>query len=109
MEKIVNETKVDEFKTYEGTHVDDFIDGNYGKESYARFVLFHFRLPAVLKIDFNKFMKDYKLFCTYEGKTYAVIGASRMGDVWLTSDLSGNFPYEKRVSIDECSNWSKDV
>lgn len=87
-------------------HVDNFIDYNYSEECYARWVLNHFRLPAVLKMDFEPFMKEHKLFCTYKDKRFRVIGASRLGDIWLTSDFKRNTGYEKRVDVDECSNWS---
>ena len=33
-------------------------------------------------------------------------GASRLGDVWLTSDFNQEMGYEKRVDVEECSNWS---
>ena len=86
-------------------HIDDFIDYHFGKDNYARWVLHYFRLPAALKIDFEKFMKDYKLFCTWEGKRYRCTGASRIGDVWLTPDFNQNSGYKHRVEVEECSEW----
>lgn len=104
---------MDKKKEYE--HVDDFID--YGcmrsnapkNEKYARWVLNYFRMSAILKNDFREFMKDSLLFCKYEDKVYRVIGASRLGDVWLTSDYSKENGYEHRVSINDCSDWAKSV
>ena len=92
-------------------HVDDFID--YGRmsadepesETYARWVLNYFRMPAILKNDFKRFMKDSLLFCTYKGTDYRVTGASRMGDVWLTSDFNQETGYEQRVNVSDCDNW----
>lgn len=90
------------------THVDDFIDKNIGNETYARFMLNYFRLSAILNSDFSEFMKDKKLFATYEGQRYRVTGASRMGDVWLRKDLERNTGYDAklRVMVDDLSDWS---
>ena len=90
-------------------HVDEFIEDSFSNRTksvkYARWVLMHFRLPATLRSDFSEFMEDKKLFCTFNGSRFKVIGASRLGDVWLTSNLDGGFPYKYRVSVDECSQW----
>lgn len=85
-------------------HVDDFID-THGGDPYARWMFLHFRLPAVLQIDFRPFIKDHKLFCTYQGKRYRVTGASRLGDVWLAADFKQDTGYDHRVDLEECSNW----
>lgn len=92
-------------------HVDDFIDDSLGtlndkNAQYARWMFNHFRLPASLRYDFDKFMKDYKLFCTYKNKKYRVTGASRLGDVWLNKDFTADHGYNLRVSVDQCSEWS---
>ena len=91
----------------EETHVDTFIwkSRPNPSEDYAKWILMHFRLPAMQQSLFGKFIKDHKLYCDYEGKAYAVIGASRLGDVWLTSNLKGEFPYELRVCIVDCKNF----
>ena len=86
-------------------HVDEFID-SYSGDPYARWVLNHFRLPAILKMSFGQFMEGHKLFCTYEGKKFRCIGASRLGDVWLTSKFENDHGYEHRVNVAECSEWS---
>lgn len=89
-------------------HIDDFIE-DYRQDHYARWVLFHTRLPANLAVDFRKFMVEYKLYCTYAGKRYRVTGGSRMGDVWLNSDLDKDYGHELRVNdILQCTKWSKD-
>lgn len=93
-------------------HIDHFID--YGtsrtkeipkNEAYARWMFNHFRLPATQQMAFDQFMSGYKLFCTYEGKKYRVTGASRLGDVWLTSNFNRDSGYELRVELEECSGW----
>ncbi len=87
-------------------HVDEFIDSGFRKNTYARWVLNHFRLPAVLKMDFSEFMKDHKLFCLYNGDKYRCTGASRLGDVWLAKDMERISGYDLRVDVEECSEWS---
>ncbi len=86
-------------------HVDEFIDEEFGKHKYARWVLNYFRLPAVLKNDFREFMKPHQLFCEYEGKRYRCTGASRLGDVWLAEDWSREYGYDLRVDVAKCENW----
>lgn len=95
-------------------HVDDFIHSmdhddkpEVGDGKYARWVLMHFRMPAYMKIEFSEFMNKHKLFCTFEGKRYRCTGASRMGDVWLTSDFLQDTGYEKRVAVNLCTKWDR--
>ena len=87
-------------------HVDEFIDDKYQEDNYARWFFHLHRLPAVLYDDFEPWIKQYKLFCEYEGKKYRVTGASRLGDVWLTSDMSRESGYDLRVDLEKCSNWT---
>ncbi len=87
-------------------HVDDFISVGYLKDQYARWMLMHFRLPAALAIDFLPLLEGKKLFATFKGERYRVTGASRLGDVWLTSDFNKDTGYEHRVSVEELSDWS---
>jgi hypothetical protein len=84
-------------------HVDDFID-DYGTDSNANWFLMLRRLPAVLMVKFDKQIERYKLRCTFESERWFIIGASRLGDVWLSKD--GDFPYEKRVDIKYCSKFT---
>ena len=86
------------------THVDDFVD-RHDTDVYASWMLFFFRLPAVLQIKFRHFFDGKKLFCTWKDKRWRVTGASRFGDVWLTSDFTRDAGYDHRVEIDECSKW----
>jgi len=88
----------------EVSHVDDFID-DFRQDAYARWMLMHFRLPACQQSAFMPFIKDRKLFCTYNGKRYRCTGASRMGDVWLTTDFSREVGYDLRVVVSECKDW----
>ena len=90
-------------------HVDDWVDtphvGDRGK-SYAKFVLLLHRLPAWMKNEFSPWTQQFKLFCTYRGERYRCIGASRLGDVWLTRDFEKEFGYDLRVNVMECLDWS---
>ena len=89
-------------------HVDDFVSFPPKDEAgrYAAFCLMLFRLPAIMRISFHKWIDKYKLFCTWKDKRYRVTGASRMGDIWLTSDFNQETGYEHRVDLRECSEWS---
>lgn len=86
-------------------HVDDFID-DPETDVYASWFLTLHRLPAILKFKFADQIKQYKLFCDYEGERWRVTGASRLGDVWLTKNFDQSGGYQERVSIDRCSNWN---
>lgn len=65
------------------------------------------RLPAWMQNTFHPQIEKYRLYCTYRGETYRVTGASRLGDIWLRSDLSLDTGYDPggRVSLAECSDW----
>jgi hypothetical protein len=91
--------------------VDDWLDAPTvadENERYAKWVIFHFRLPAVEQQLFSPIMKDHKLFCTYTGVVHRVTGASRLGDVWLALDYQRETGYDLRVHISQCINWSKE-
>jgi len=95
------------------THIDDFV--HYGTsisnrtemEDYARWLFLHWRLPAITKNALNKFMDTHELYCLYDGECHRVTGASRLGDVWLTKDFEQDTGYQKRVMVDDCSEWSR--
>lgn len=91
-------------------HVDDFIeslefDSSKDRESeienYAKFFFMLHRLPAYMKNQWSDIISKYKLYCLYEGKGYRVTGASRMGDIWLTSDMKQEHGYELRVFVNQ--------
>lgn len=89
-------------------HVDDFVSFPPNDEAgrYAAFCFLLFRLPAVMKMAFQKWIDQYKLFCTYDGKRYRVTGASRLGDVWLTEDFERDIGYDLRVNLEDCTEWA---
>jgi hypothetical protein len=89
-------------------HIDEFID-KLDSDDYAAWVFSHFRLPAIRKMRFARFMMAHPLFCTFEGKRWRVTGASRLGDVWLADDPARDTGYDKRVDVALCSNWSAGI
>lgn len=85
-------------------HVDDWLDEQNGT-AHARFMLEYFRLPAMTQYEQADKMKGHRLFCDYEGKRMRVTGASRFGDIWLTSNFNQKTGYQKRIDILDCSKW----
>jgi len=92
-----------------GTHIYDWIvfPDKTPDETYAREWFYKFTVPAVQK-DYE-WLTTNKLFCTYDNKRYRVVGASRMGDVWLSTHFYREHGYERRIEVDGCSAWSKDA
>ncbi len=94
----------DRRKRFDYEHIDDFLgddtlvamDGDAGLK-YAHFVLSHFRKSATEKLMHDPWMSQFKLFADYDGVTYRITGASRLGDVWLATDFTRVHGYEKRV------------
>lgn len=91
----------------EPRHVDDFID-SLCSDSYASFVLNWFRAPAIHHAKYGKWMGQFKLFGTYKGTRYRVTGASRLGDVWLSTNFNRDVGYELRVNVDDVSGWGSE-
>ena len=89
-------------------HIDEWIDNPMCKdegEKYAKFVLSCVRHTALAKGSYEPWMQQFKLFCTYKGKRYRVIGPSQLGDLWLTSDFEADSGDEHRVCVTDCSEW----
>lgn len=88
-------------------HVDDWLDEPAADEAerLAKVFLEHCRRPAIDK-DYQ-WISDNPLFCTYRGKRYRCLGASRLGDVWLTEHFERVNGYDLRIDVAECSDWSK--
>lgn len=95
--------------------IDEFLDSHYQvsrlKLNYVHFVFSHFRKPAVEKIAHERFMRQFKLFVDYEGKTWRVTGGSRLGDIWLTSNFEQDHGYERRVMLvlNRFDNWRSEA
>lgn len=54
----------------------------------------------------DDYIKSVVVTCKYKNKYYRCVGASRLGDVWLHSNMSRTLGYEKRVDIDDCYFWT---
>lgn len=98
-------------------HIDEWLDSS-GKEFYsevdinndivyAKFVLEYMRMPSYKILGFSRFMKDHKLFCTYEGKRYRVTMASRLGWIGLRLNHKAEHGYDVCAYPNNCYNWSK--
>jgi hypothetical protein len=73
---------------------------------YAKFVLEYMRMPAWKISAFEQFMSKHKLFCTYEGKRYRVVMASRLGTIGLNPDLSADCGAIVHAYPKKCEDWS---
>lgn len=93
-------------------HIDDFLDDpmiqfKHPELRYVNFVLSHTRKSASEKGMHAPWMRQFQLFADYEGKTYQVTGASRLGDVFLSEDFKIDAQWSSRVPPDfrKFSNW----
>lgn len=91
------------------THIDEWLDSpkfNLTEgEKAARLFLEVYRMPAWKKSLLLPLLAEREIFCQYEGSFYRCTGASRLGDVWLTSKFQQEHGYEKRVDVAACSKW----
>lgn len=86
-------------------HVDDYIDSP-DADPVAREFLDHARRPAILKD--IQWMHANRPLVTWRGGTWMVVGASRLGDVWLRQVGGPEQPYyEHRVDVAELSDWRR--
>lgn len=51
-------------------------------------------------------MRGSPVFVFVAVKRFRVTGCSRVGDVWLHSNVDEDTTYEHRVDVDACSEWS---
>lgn len=88
--------------TVHARHVDEFID-DPNTDRYAALWFQLFRRPAIDKM---RKPNDAKLFASYRGKRWRVMGCSRLGDVWLNRpDYEDDHGYVLRVDVDACTEW----
>lgn len=93
-------------------HVDDFIDrsphfldlddADAAAMRYLHFKLVHFRMPSSYQMAYRSILgDDFPLYVDYNGQTWKVTGASRMGDVMLARDLKAKEGegYDERVTL----------
>ena len=86
-------------------HVYEWLDepAKDEAEKLAKEWLNNFTKPAVDKD--HAWLSARILSCEYRGSRYRCIGASRMGDIWLTADFSRENGYDLRIDVAECSAW----
>ena len=98
-------------------HIDDWLDEpkTDEQEKLAQEWLDKFRMPAWDKLQERRdgssvetWLRGYRLTCDYQGKSYRCTGASRMGDVWLTSNMEQIDGYDLRVDVEDISNWKRE-
>lgn len=85
-------------------HIDDWIDDPESDPYAALFFDIH-RRNSTWKLKFKKGIDKLKLFCDFDGERWKVTGCSRLGDVWITKDFNRTDGYDKRVDVEDCSNW----
>lgn len=85
-------------------HCDDYID-DHTADPCLRAFLEHARSPAH---GYLLGTPQPRLFADYCGQRVRVVMASRLGDVGVTSDLTGGSRYEERVSVDMLFNFGTD-
>lgn len=92
----------------DGTHIYDWLEeeGTTAAEKKVKEFLDFRTRPAVYQMENRDKIKGLSVFCEYESIKYKITGASRMGDVWLAKNFERESGYDKRVMIDECSNFS---
>jgi hypothetical protein len=95
----------------EPMHVYEWLDlpaSNEG-EKLAKEWLNKFSMPAYDKYTSgaNSWLRSHALTVEWRGQRYYCRGCSRMGDVWITKDHTGNSFYDHRVNVEELTNWKR--
>lgn len=95
------------------THIDDWIQSaSLSGEPDKRYAAIFFmiaRLSGVMAVAFEEAYGPQKpLYCTYQEVRYRCMGASRLGDIWLSADFNRQMGYDKRVDVAECTNWGRE-
>ena len=103
----------DETRQKGSLHVDEFLETTYelvGRDDliYPHYLLGIMRLGHYQMSLYRKVIGDKQLFVTFEGKRWQVVGASRLGDIWLTKSTKLDAQYTRRVwlRLDDMTDWS---
>ena len=93
-------------------HIDDFLEDSwiinkFPELAYPHFMFTYWRQSAAVKSAHAPFMTQFELYVDYQGRSWRVIGASRMGDVWLTKHFHKTHGYDLRVdpNFELFTNW----
>ena len=89
------------------THCDDYIHDPTTPNCLKYYLLVN-RLPAVDSLIIIASQGSPKCFATHLGKRVRLVMASRMGDVGITDQLDDTHGYQKRVYLEELSDFSTD-
>lgn len=84
--------------------LDKDVAARMGNVAYARWVMNQYNGSANLMMETEQYIRQHKLYCTYNGKRHKYVGHSRLGDVWLTKNFQSD-NYQYRVSITELSDF----
>ena len=86
-------------------HCDDYIDDPAAPECLRKF-LDHARAPAHGS---GRDVPRPALFATFNGERVRVVMASRLGDVGITSNLTAQHGYDRRVAVNLLADFSADA
>jgi len=86
-------------------HCDQYID-DFDAPNCLRWYLLINRLPACEKMLAEEMGVTPKLFATYKKKRVRVVMASRLGDVGITEIVQRQYGYDKRVFVEELTDFS---
>jgi len=89
----------------EPRHCDEYIH-DLKQPKCLRWWLFVQRLPAFDKLLCEENGVNPRLFATWDGRRVRLTMASRLGDVGVTSDFKQQMGYERRVSVEELTDFS---
>ena len=86
--------------------LDKFPYGSFTEEEAKVYEFLDFRTrPACYQYENKDKLKGLQVFCVFNDVKNRIVGASRLGDVWLTENLESE-KYDKRVDIEQCSDFS---
>ncbi len=91
-------------------HIYDWIEepSTYEGEIEAKKYLNDFCRPAWDKFHdgTDEKLANTEIHCTYNGEVFRLVGASRLGDVWIRKfDEAPYVFYSKRVDVDLVTDW----
>lgn len=88
-------------------HVDDWVrmPAKNPTEWAVKAWLAIYRLRLDVRSYFDGITRMARITTTYEGKRWRLMGASRMGDVWLAEDPLQVNGYDRRVDVAKCTDW----
>lgn len=86
-------------------HIDDWLDSEVPDTLKDVQAWFEYARRPAYKQNYEWFKKQV-LLCGHQGKTYRVTGASRIGDIWLNSDIDSPRGYDFVANIGDCTYFN---